>query len=157
MTEFNWKLFGFLAIVVLVLSAGYLVIPEDDDEGITTVQLFIDFGEHGELHSGNLTIWKDGTLISSEGTANNTTIFRFDQVSGENQTVLDVLLQAGRWGNFTIDHRTHGTEKGTFVEAIADVENGERSWQYYLNDEYGVLASDRKKVRDGDIIRWEYE
>lgn len=157
MTGFNWKLFGVLTIVIMVLSMGYLMFPEEEDEGLTTVRMIIDFGGHGELHAGNLTIWKDGEFVNSEMTSNNTTIFRFDRVRGENQTVLDVLSLTAEWGNFTMDHTTHSTERGTFVESIAGVENGDLTWQYYINDEYGVLASDRKRVRDGDTIRWEYE
>ena len=140
-----------------MLSLGYVLFPEDENEGHSTVLRTIEFKDHGKSYANNLTIWGGGKVFGTRPREDNTTVFEFRGVSGENQTVLDVLLRAGEWGNFTIEYTEHATQKGSFVDSIADVENGDESWRYYVNDEYGIIASDRKQVRDNDIIRWSYE
>ena len=60
MTQFNKPLFGIIIIALIVLSLGYVLSPEDEDKGTSTVLLRIEFDDHGKLYSKNLTIWGGG-------------------------------------------------------------------------------------------------
>jgi hypothetical protein len=47
---------------------------------------------------------------------------------------------------------------GAFVDSIDGVENGRDGhyWSFYVNDEYGLVATDTAPVSDGDVVRWVY-
>lgn len=157
MTRFNRKLFGLVVTAMVILCIGYFSYPGEENGGSAAVTLIIDFRSHGELHRHNLTIWRNGKMLDSQASPDNTTRFEFHGLGGENLTVFDVLREAAAWGNFTIRHSTHKTQAGIFLDSLAGVENSDNSWQYYVNDEYGITAADRKPVHDGDVIRWVYE
>ena len=119
--------------------------------------MILQFHDHGVMYKGNLTIWDDGKILNSNHTTDNSTTFEFRNVTGENQSVFSTLITISRWANFTVEYREHGSEKGTFIESIAGIENDKHTWQYYINEEYGHSASDTSSVRDGDVIVWSYE
>ena len=72
----------------------------------------------------------------------------------EAATVLDALVEAGRAGRFPVEH--HKESQGAYVDSIDGVENGREGhfWSFYLNDEYGLVASDAATVEGGDQVRW---
>ncbi len=156
MTQLNRKLAVFSLALLVILLSGYYFYPQESGEGRSSVTLIIRFGDSGKLRAGNITVWEDGHLLSSEESGDNTT-FEFRKLKGENQTVFSALLSASECGNFSVEYSQHSFPKGVFVESIAGVENGEKNWQYYLNKEYGSRASDDMQVKDNDIIEWVYE
>ena len=130
---------------------------KNNDEGNSTVTLIIRFEENGELHEGNHTIWEGGVIVSSETTMDNSTIFEFPELSGENQTVFSVLKQASIIANFSVEYSFPATQQDIFVDSIAKVDNGEGNWQYYLNGEYGIKASNNVQLKNDDLVEWKYE
>jgi len=144
-------------ILIVIVFSGYIYSLKDDDHGHSSVTMIIRFGDHGILHAGNTTVWEDGEFISSTTSPDNSTSYEFYGLKGENQTVFSVLMLSSQIGNFSVDYSEHMIQTGTFVESIAGIENGEKDWQYYLNGEYGTIASDRKPAKEKDIVEWTYE
>jgi hypothetical protein len=157
MARIHINLLAVVLLSITLLIFGYVAFPvEDDDTGSSSVTVYIDFGDQGQLHRSNHTIWESGTFVSSEPTTNDSTMFEFRNVLGENQTVFALLTSVSDWGNFTIEFSDYSSQDGKFIDAIAGVENQEASWEYSINGEYGVKACDLRKVADGDIIIWKY-
>jgi hypothetical protein len=71
-------------------------------------------------------------------------------------TAMGALLAGGTVAQFEVRHRTEAM--GAFVESVAGVENGRdgRYWSYYIDDEYGTVASDRGQLSSGQTVRWVY-
>jgi len=151
------KLLVLSVLIIILLLSGFVLYQNEEKSGSGTVMLYIDFGDSGRLYTGNLTVWENGGIVSSTGTENNTTTFEFRGISGENLSVLSVLMKGAEWGNFTVHYSRHFSPEGVFIESICGVENDQKNWQYYINGEYGVRSCDSMPVRNGDIIRWVYK
>lgn len=157
LVQLNRKLLVVVIYIIIILVGASILFPaEDDDTGSSSVTLIIDFGDNGNLFEKNHTIWKDGHFLNSTRNQDNTTIYEFQDLQGENQSVFAILEKAAVWGNFTFEYSDYPTQDGVFIDAIAGVENEQASWEYYVNGEYGVQASDLNIVNDGDVITWEY-
>ena len=150
-----------IIVVVLVSAfAGCIQSGPDDndgakDDGVTLVVDFEGFDPDGL--PGKLATWSPdgngGWELATEETDGDT-IYTVNNVTGT--TVLDVLLAAAEAAGFTVDH--HDESMGAFVDSIDGLENGrdDHHWSYYVNDEYGTIASDVATVDDGDVVRWVY-
>jgi hypothetical protein len=76
-----------------------------------------------------------------------------------NNTVYTLLVECSSVYDFPITSTYwHGYES-VFINSINGTQNGEgdRWWQYYVNDEYGEVGCDRKEIFDDDIIEWIFE
>jgi hypothetical protein len=82
------------------------------------------------------------------------TVYTVHNVTG--LSVLDVLLAAAQAAGIDVEHHTESL--GAFVDSIDGIENGrdDHAWSYYVNGEYGTVASSRAIVEDGDVVRWVY-
>jgi hypothetical protein len=147
-----------VAVVLVTTLAGCIQSGPDDGDGAHEdgVTLVIDFeGYDPDTMPGRVATWSpngrgEWVLVSEE--TDGDTMYTVNNVTGT--TVLDVLLAAAEVGGFIVDHRIEGM--GAFVEAIDGLENGrdDHHWSYYVNGEYGSVASDRAVVEDGDTVRW---
>ncbi len=151
-----------MAMVVIIVAAvlsGCIGTPDEGDgaeeDGVTVI---IDFeGFAPETHPGQRAEWTpDGSgawSVELEPRGDGA-LYLVHNITGT--TVLDVLLAAANVTGFTVDHDLQAM--GTFVEAIDGIENGrdDHHWSYYINDEYGQMASDKAGVDDGDQVRWVY-
>ena len=147
----------FLSLFVVVILLLALVFYQNEEKtGKGTVTLYIDFGKNGRLYTGNLTVWDRGKLVSTTMTENNTTIFEFLGISGNNLTVFSVLMKGAEWGNFSVRYSIYSSPAGIFIDSICEVDNDEKNWQYYINGGYGIRSCDGMPVEDGDIVRWVY-
>jgi hypothetical protein len=148
-----------VVIMVLGILSGCIGIPDEGDgakeDGVTVI---IDFeGFDPETQPGQRAEWTpDGSgawSVELEPRIDGA-LYLVHNITGT--TVLDVLLSAANVTGFTVDHDLQAM--GTFVEAIDGIENGrdDHHWSYYINDEYGQIASDKAYVEDGDEVRWVY-
>lgn len=156
MVVLNRKLLLISILIVVILVTAYQLTPEEEGSGHAQVTLIIDFGDSGSLHKENITVWENGRIVSSVRSEDNSTVFEFRRLPGENMTVFDVLVEASHWGNFSLEYTDHDFPEGKYIDSIADVENGEKDWEYSVNGVYGERACDRKFVNDEDIIEWKY-
>ena len=151
-----------LTVVVLIATvlAGCIQFDPDDGDGAKEdgVTLVIDFeGFDPDTLPGTEATWSpDGEGrwdLVSESTSGDT-VYTVKNVTGI--SVLDVLLAAAEAAGIEVDH--HIESMGAFVDGIDGLENGldDHHWSYYVNGEYGTVASDRVTVEDGDTVRWVY-
>jgi hypothetical protein len=119
----------------------------------------IDFEDADvDFNCGMTTIWtfKNGNWNYSTHSNTDETIWIFENVFSNNISVYGFLIDAAKIGDFEVKSKEH--TYGILVESIGGVENGIEShyWQYWLNDEYGSVASDKQEVHDNDFIEWKY-
>ena len=76
-----------------------------------------------------------------------------------NNTVFKLLIECSKDNNFSVDYTQWQGFDAVFVNSINGTKNGENDmwWQYYVNGEYGDLASDKKEIFDGDVVEWRFE
>ena len=146
-------------IIVAAILSGCIVEPDQgdgaEDEGVTVI---IDFGGFDpDTNPDERAVWTpDGDLtwsVELEERAEGA-LYLVHNITGS--TVLDVLLRAAEVTGFDVHYDDQAM--GAFVESIDGIENGreDHHWSYYLNDEYGQIASDKAHVDDGDEVRWLY-
>ena len=77
----------------------------------------------------------------------------------ENATVFSVLEEASINYNFTVEAQYFEQYQCHYVTSINSIKEGEDNnfWQYYLNEEYGVVGADFQPVKDGDIVEWVFQ
>lgn len=78
--------------------------------------------------------------------------------SVKEQTVFGALKDLSQKENFELKYNNNYSF-GVFVESIAGVPNGKdgKYWQYYVNDNLGEVAADKKEVKAGDRVEWRFE
>ncbi len=73
-------------------------------------------------------------------------------------TVFSLLEEFSRKGNFGLATKDY-PGMGVFVENIGEKKGGDgnRWWQYWVNDKLGEVAADKKQIKPGDKVEWRYE
>ncbi len=75
-----------------------------------------------------------------------------------NNTVYRLLEECAETNGFEIEGTIWEPYDAIFVDSINDLENGQgRFWQYYVNENYGDISSDRRGLSDGDQVEWRWE
>jgi len=79
-------------------------------------------------------------------------------VETRNNTAFGILLEAGDRKGFSVEWVDFAIPPGAFVTAINGTVNGQggKWWQYWVNDVYGDVASNRKELFDGDLVQWRF-
>ncbi len=80
-------------------------------------------------------------------------------VDTRNNTVFKLLLECKERYNFSVGYIHWQGYDAVFVNSINGTQNGEGDmwWQYYVNNIYGDIASDKKEIFDGDLVEWRFE
>lgn len=81
------------------------------------------------------------------------------EVETKNNTVFKLLLECKEIYNFSVNYIQWQGYDAVFVNSINGTQNGEGDmwWQYYVNHEYGDVASDKKEIFEGDLVEWRFE
>lgn len=133
--------------IIILVAAGILavtfnltVIKNTVNEEITTFRniaadkalYIIDWGQ-GDRKSLRMTVSPDSTVFS-------------------------LLEEFSRKGNFGLATKDY-PGMGVFVESISQKKGGDgnRWWQYWVNDKFGEVAADKKQIKPGDKVEWRYE
>jgi hypothetical protein len=79
-------------------------------------------------------------------------------VETRNNTVFKLLMECAKVNDFTVDYTQWQGYDAVFVNSINGTQNGDDDmwWQYYVNGEYGDLASDKKEIFEGDTVEWRF-
>ena len=149
-----------LLMVMMVLTAGCIVTPEegDDDEPARDVTLIIDFeGYDPDTFSGQRVEWNldvGGEWVEVREDRTEGAYYVINDLTASN--ALDILGAAAEATGIHVQH--HVESMGAFVDSIDGVVNGRDShyWSYYINDEYGLTSADSATLSDGDEVRWLY-
>jgi hypothetical protein len=80
-------------------------------------------------------------------------------VDTKNNTVFKILLECKEKHNISVNYIQWQGFDAVFVNSINGTQNGDGDmwWQYYVNNIYGEIASDKKEIFDGDIVEWRFE
>jgi hypothetical protein len=154
-----------MAVLVIIVPAfvlaGCIGLPDDGEDGaqVDGVTLIIDFETFEPFtHAGSDATWSpDGrgnwTLVKEARAEGGT---RYVVLNVTASTVYEALVNGSAVADFDIE--AHRESMGAFVDSIDGLENGAdgHHWSYYLNGEYGIVASDKAYVSDGDEVRWVY-
>src|SRR3972149_1952489 len=75
-----------------------------------------------------------------------------------NNPAVGLLLEAGDRQGFEVRWTEYTIPAGVLVTAINDTVNGEgnRWWQYWVNEAYGRRAADRQEIFEGDVVVWRF-
>ena len=148
-------------MVPALVLGGCITWPDDDNDGarVDGVTLVIVFkGFDPDTHAGHNATWSpDGEgnwSLLKEARSDNDTRYIIYNVTADN--VLEALVNGSAVAGFVVE--SHQESMGAFVDTIDGLANGANGhyWSYYLNDEYGIIASDGATVNDGDEVRWVY-
>ena len=118
----------------------------------------------GAIGTGIITFDSDETNNNSEVTATVAIYFEDTdiqsyEITTENNTVYNFLLEAAKIGGFSVDATYYGEYDSMLVNSIGNMVGGEdnKYWQFYVNEEYGTIGCDKQIVEDGDLIKWKFE
>lgn len=83
---------------------------------------------------------------------------RYGAPTTSNNTAFALLIEASTRLGFVVHYRSYQIPEGVFVLAINGSSNGEgqRYWQYWVNQGYADLAADRMALQDGDTVLWRF-
>jgi hypothetical protein len=149
---------GVAVLLLLAATTGCLQDDDGGDGAKVVVDLSVEFGpEAPAAHAGKVAEWTpadDNWSLSLVNSTDGGTVYIVRGVTAS--TAMGALLAGGTVAQFEVRHRTEAM--GAFVESVAGVENGHdgRYWSYYIDDEYGTVASDRAQLSSGQTVRWVY-
>ena len=119
----------------------------------------IDYFDEGDLDISTIVTAKLVIKFTNLGENDRLT---FETVTTSESTAYGILLRAQTEGSYSITATTH-YELGLFVESIAgwgtcgSCQNEDGFyWLYYVNNNDGDVAANRKIISDGDLVEWNY-
>jgi hypothetical protein len=78
--------------------------------------------------------------------------------STTNNTVYRLLKECAQVKGFDVEGTIWEPYEAVFVDSINGLDNNDgRFWQYYVNDKYGEISSDRRGLSNGDQVEWRWE
>jgi len=144
------KILQQIIIIIIVFTAGWFVgsggiLPINSGAGNSTDATCALLSSDED---GNVSIMiDDGMSISTMS----------DVPMIATSTVFDVLRIVSEDKSIDLKYKDYGGELGMFIETIDGLpEEGSKDmwWQYWVNNEYGVIGASNMTVSAGDIILW---
>ena len=107
----------------------------------------------GEENSRNYVDEVSMTIISSNWS------IEYKNISTENVTVADFLLECAYKNNFTVEKDFWSGYDSFFIVAINNIHNGEdgKYWQYYINGNFSDVGCSNYLLDDNDVVEWRFE
>jgi len=120
------------------------------------------------INAGVITFEKPKDKITGKITATLTIDFndgeKFSQViTVENSTVLDLLREAERYGDISIEANYNEQYQSYSVDSITytgkEYKSGDAGyyWIFNINDEFAMNSADKIYVENNDLIEWKFE
>ena len=99
------------------------------------------------------TIQGKATLIINNGIQSKIFTVNFK----EEITAFDLLKDKAGELNMNLKTKTYNI--GIFIEVMGDKENGQdgKYWLYYVNGEIPMIASNKYKIKNGDMVEFKFE
>lgn len=74
----------------------------------------------------------------------------------EEKTAFEALQKIAKNNNWPIITKQY--DFGIFIEGInGQLNNKEKAWIFFVNQEAGKIAADKQAVKPGDVVEWKYE
>ncbi|HHT75321.1 MAG TPA: DUF4430 domain-containing protein [Euryarchaeota archaeon] len=154
-----------LTTAVLVIVMGLLLVvylqgnASEPVSGDLTIELY---DAPATIHRGNLTVWtNDGGKWTYTTTANGgNTTWVFKGLTNMTSSY-DMLTAAASIAGFTVE--VDSQVQGLLVTAIdgienndPDISNGERAWQFLVDEQYANRACNKYPLTEGSEVVWKY-
>jgi len=83
---------------------------------------------------------------------------KYNVAFSDNSTIFSLLELIAQRENFKIESKIY-KDMGILVESINGFKNGadNKYWQYWVNGELPMIAADKNKIKEGDVIEWKFE
>lgn len=83
----------------------------------------------------------------------------YNNISTENVTVADFLLECAYKNNFSVEKDFWSGYDSFFIVAINNIHNGEDGmyWQYYINGNFGDVGCSNYLLDKNDVVEWRFE
>ena len=87
----------------------------------------------------------------------NGTLKTFERSLSPNETMLQLLTDAAKESGIGLETKNYGS-LGVLVVQIGQMKNGdgEKYWQYWVNNIAPPLGADKYIVQPGDVIEWKF-
>lgn len=135
---------GFVLIIFASLFGMGVITTEKDTNNGSTDDDVVFLNE--EVTATVIINYGDGDVDTYDITSKNDTVFGF-------------LLEAANQDSLDVKTTYYGQYDSILVDSIGSYVGGDggKYWQYYLNEEYGIIGVDKQMVSDGDTIVWKFE
>lgn len=150
-TKINQKLVCEVMVVLSVSAAGLL-----------TVQRSVTLKEIDNL-AKNQNLIITGSIRRVEQKALLRIYFpdktvKYNIAISNDSTVFSLLESIAQRENFKIESKVY-KDMGVLVESINGFKNGadNKYWQYWVNGKLPMIAADKNKMKEGDIVEWKFE
>jgi len=143
--ELNKKKFPFIATVLIIIAllalSGWLIYKNYQPEVLKTQLPVVE--------------QKEIKYIINKGEGN---IKEYQVEISNDSTVFSLLEELSKKENFEIKTTVYA-EMGILIDSIDGLKGGtnDKWWQYWVNNNLGELAADKKKINNGDIVEWKFE
>ncbi len=83
----------------------------------------------------------------------------YKNISTDNVTVADFLLECASKNNFTVEKDFWSGYDSFFIVAINNIHNGEDGsyWQYYVNGNFADTGCSNYLLDENDVVEWRFE
>lgn len=85
--------------------------------------------------------------------------FEYKNISTDNVTVANFLLECAYKNNFTVEKDFWSGYDSFFIVAINNIHNGEAGmyWQYYVNGNFADIGCSNYLLDNNDVVEWRFE
>ena len=130
-----------LIIIALLALNGWLIYKNYQPEALNTQLPIVE--------------QKEIRYIINKGEGN---IKEYQLKISNDSTVFSLLEELSKKENFEIKTTVYA-EMGILIDSIDGLKGGtnDKWWQYWVNNNLGELAADKKKINNGDIVEWKFE
>lgn len=136
---FNKKLYFGIAALLIAAFVGFTVWHSYHTRVITSAS----------IHSQYEAAKKSVNVVIDTGTTKTT----YDAIPA--QTAFDALMNVSRVHSISVVKKDYSF--GVFIEQIgALINTKDKTWIYYVNGVSGDVAADKKTLRNGDVVEWQY-
>ncbi len=117
---------------------------------------FINYGRKSEVVQQQKTV-STGFSASLMIDYGNGTLKTFERSLSPNETMLQLLTDAAKESGIGLETKNYGS-LGVLVVQIGQMKNGdgEKYWQYWVNNIAPPLGADKYIVQPGDVIEWKF-
>ncbi len=138
----GWRPIAVLFIVISAALGGMLAYGKLTESHFQPMEVSATV----EINYGN------GTILAENITTDNYTAFGFLEAAVGHENIDATYYESfGSW----LINGINGIANGVDVPGINDT--GAYYWQYYVNDELGLVGADRYALLDGDVLEWRFE
>ncbi len=138
---------NFLKIIIIFavgFLTGFFILQKESSYEFDQFWQSAEKEGLGEIFVGLTLDFSDGKVINCP-----------DQKLFERDTVFDLLKVCS--DNFELEYEIY-SGVGVFINQIDDKASGQdnKYWQYWVNDEYAIIAADKFYLKEGDVVEWRF-